>query len=95
MNRRPGNEKPRTGRRRGLSNTETWASTGRSRANAEVRDRLCLALAAVNAARQQLSRYASATDTPAWRAVDAADLLDAAAARVADALAGGLPHGHP
>lgn len=39
---------------------------------------LCLALAAVDAARAQLDRYASATDTPAWCAVDAADALDSA-----------------
>lgn len=95
MNRRPQNEKPRAVRRRALNNTGTWASTSRDHANADGRDKLCLALAGVDAARLQLTRYATATDMPAWRAVDAADLLDAAAACVADALTGGLPHGHP
>jgi hypothetical protein len=43
-----------------------------------------LALAAVDAARAQLARYAFATDSPAWQAVEVADQLDAAH----DALAG-------
>lgn len=78
-----------------MSNVGPCAGTSASHSIADGRDTLCLALAAVNAARQQLSRYAAAIDTPAWRAVDAADLLDAAAACVADALTGGPAHGHP
>ena len=39
---------------------------------------LALTLAATNAARAQLARYALGTDTPAWGVVEAADLLDAA-----------------
>ena len=37
-----------------------------------------LALTATDAARGQLSRYTGMTDAPAWGAVEAADLLDAA-----------------
>jgi len=50
---------------------------------------VALALAAVDAARAQLARYAFATDSPAWQAVEAADQLDAAH----DALAGLVRHG--
>jgi hypothetical protein len=50
---------------------------------------LCLALAAVDAARVQLDRYAFATDAPAWQAVDAADALDGARALLAQAVANG------
>ena len=39
---------------------------------------LLLALTAVYTARVQLDRYANATDSPAWQAIDAADLLEAA-----------------
>lgn len=44
-----------------------------------------LALIALDAAREQLDRYAHATDEPAWQAIDAADLLDAARAALAKA----------
>jgi hypothetical protein len=44
---------------------------------------LVLALSAMNGAREQLDRYALATDEPAWDVVDAADLLDAAVQRLA------------
>jgi len=37
-----------------------------------------LALIATDAACAQLARYAVVTDTPAWGAVEAADLLEAA-----------------
>lgn len=47
-----------------------------------------LALAAVDAARAQLARYAFATDSPEWQAVEAANQLDAAH----DALAGLVRH---
>lgn len=39
---------------------------------------LVLALSAMDAARQQLDRYALATDAPAPGVIDAADLIDAA-----------------
>ncbi|HSC11187.1 MAG TPA: hypothetical protein VLC97_09460 [Rhodanobacteraceae bacterium] len=38
----------------------------------------CLTLVAVNTARAELSRFATQTDSPDWRVVDAADHLDAA-----------------
>ena len=47
-----------------------------------------LALTATDAARTQLARYALVTDWPAWGIVEAADLLDAARAMLAD---GGTP----
>lgn len=46
---------------------------------------LILALAATDAARAQLARYALVTDTPAWEVVEAADLLDAVADRLTPA----------
>ena len=45
---------------------------------------LVLALAATDAARAQLARYALVTDTPAWGVVEAADLLDAARAMLVE-----------
>lgn len=47
-----------------------------------------LALTATDAACAQLARYALVTDWPAWGVVEAADLLDAARAMLAD---GGAP----
>jgi hypothetical protein len=91
----PGNEKPRAVRRRASDNTGAWASASGGHATADARDTLCLALAAIDAARQQLNRYATATDAPAWQVVDAADLLDAVAAGVADAVTGGTHHAYP
>lgn len=78
-----------------MDNAGTWASASGSHANADARDTLSLALAAVDAARQQLNRYAAATDAPAWRIVDAADLLDMVAACLADAVTGGPQHVDP
>ena len=95
MSRHPGHEKPRAVRRRAMDNTGTLASTSSNHASADARDTLCLALAAVDAARQQLNRYATATDAPAWQVVDAADLLDVVAAGVADAVTGGTLHAYP
>jgi hypothetical protein len=40
-------------------------------------------LSAIDAARQQLDRYALMLDEPAWDVVDAADLLDAVTQRLA------------
>lgn len=95
MNRYPGHEKPRAVRRRALNNTGAWASASGRDTTADAHDTLCLALAAIEAARQQLNRYATATDAPAWQVVDAADLLDTAAACVADAVTGGPHHVDP
>lgn len=91
----PGNETPRAVRRRARDNTGARASASGGHATADARGTLCLALAAIDAARQQLNRYATATDAPAWQMVDAADLLDAAAAAVADAVTGGTHHACP
>ncbi len=49
---------------------------------------LLLALTAVYTARVQLDRYANATDAPAWQAIDAADLLEAAHAKLTEATRG-------
>lgn len=49
---------------------------------------LLLAQAAVEAARMQLDRYALETDATAWQVVDAADLLEAAHHKLADAAKG-------
>jgi len=95
MNLNLGNETPRAVRRRALDNTGTWASTSGCDATADARDGLCLALPAIKAARQQLNRYATATDAPAWRVVDATDLLDLVAAGVADAVTGGIRYAYP
>lgn len=51
---------------------------------------LLVALAVVHAAREQLDQYATVTDAPAWQVVEAADLLDTAHERLAEA-AKGLP----
>ena len=75
-----------------MDNTGTWASASGDHVSGDAHDTLCLALAAVDAARQQLNRYATATDAPAWQIVDAADLLDVVAACVADAVTGGPQH---
>ena len=48
---------------------------------------LHLTLVAVTAAINQLSRYAATTDAPAWEAVEAADLLDAAGLMLVQAAA--------
>jgi hypothetical protein len=53
-------------------------ATGRAGQACATIPHLVLALAAVDAARVQLDRYALATDEPAWCAVDATDALDAA-----------------
>lgn len=89
------NEKPRAVRRRAMDNTGTWASASVDHVSAEARDTLCLALAAVDAARQQLNRYANATDKPAWQVVDVADLLDVVGTFLGDAVTGGASHAHP
>lgn len=61
-------------------------ATRRDACAADLDANLCLALAAMDGARLQLDRYAFATDTPAWQAVDAADALDAARDLLAQAV---------
>jgi hypothetical protein len=46
---------------------------------------LVLALSAIDASREQLDLYAQMNAEPAWDAVDAVDLLDAVAERLAPA----------
>jgi hypothetical protein len=89
------NEKPHAGGRGAGNNTGTWASASGLYATRNGTDALCLALAAVDASRQQLNRYATATDSPAWQAVDAADLLDVVSQQLADALTGETCHVDP
>lgn len=47
---------------------------------------ICLALVSVDAAREQLDRYALATDAPAWGVIEAADSLDIARTSLAEAM---------
>ncbi len=95
MNRHPNNETPRAVRRRAWDNTGALANTSGGNSTADARDTLCLALAAIDAARQQLIRYARATDEPAWQVVDAADLLDVVSVFMVDAVTGGAIHAYP
>jgi hypothetical protein len=57
-------------------------------ATAETLGNLSQALAAVEAAREQLQTYALATDAPLFGVVDAADHLDRASACLAGSLMG-------
>ena len=95
MNRDSTNEMPRAVRRRAGDNAGTWASTSKDHPTRVGADALSLALAAVDGARQQLNRYASATDEPAWQAVDAADLLDVVSRLIAEAVTGEAFHVDP
>ena len=95
MTSNPRNEMPRAVRRRAGDNTGTLPSTSSDHPTRAGADALCLAQAAVDAARQQLNRYASATDAPAWQVIDAADLLDVVSRQVADAVTGETRHVDP
>nr|MDQ3040718.1 hypothetical protein [Pseudomonadota bacterium] len=64
-------------------NTTAWASDSGMKHSPDEASALILALTATDGARAQLDRYAVATDAPAWGAVEAADLLDAARAALA------------
>ncbi len=57
-------------------------------ATVESRARLQRALSAVEAARLELHQCALEADAPPWAAVEAADLLDAAEARLCAAIVG-------
>lgn len=67
---------------------ETPARARRSNQTPDTSAALLLALTAVYTASAQLDRYANATDSPDWRAIDAADLLDAAHDKLAEAARG-------
>lgn len=84
--------KPHAGGRGVSVSADTWAGGGEGHATPETFAPLSLALAAVDAARATLDRYALATDSPAWGAVEAADLLDASRVALADAMTGGTRH---
>lgn len=49
---------------------------------------LLMVQATIDAARMRLDRYALETDAPAWQIVDAADLLEAAHRKLANAAIG-------
>lgn len=89
---RPGKRKPAGGNLRASEIVGSGQGSNGAKDNAQMASARILALSAVNAARAQLDRYATATDDPMPRIADAADLLDAAAsylapAEFADALA--------
>lgn len=64
----------------------TRASSCEAKHSAQQATALILALAATDAARAQLARYAQVTDSPACGAVEAADLLDATRTMLAQAV---------
>lgn len=88
----PRKTKPQAGRR-GVS-----GSVGTDQGSNMVKDSpdnaatLCLALASMDAAREQLDRYALATDAPAWGVIEAADNLDIARTGLAEAMVKGIRH---
>lgn len=67
---------------------ETAARARRSHQAPDTSATLLLALTAVYTARVQLDRYANATDSPDLQIVEAADLLDAAHDKLAEAAKG-------
>lgn len=75
---RPEKTKPEGGNLQASEITTAWESDSSAERSPEEAATLILALTATDAARGQLSRYAGMTDAPAWGAVEAADLLDAA-----------------
>lgn len=88
----PQNAKPHAGGRGASMSADTWAGGGDRHPTPQTFAPLSLALTAVDAARAALDRYALATDTPAWGAVEAADLLDASRAALTDAMTEGTHH---
>lgn len=72
--------KPHGGNREASENTTAWTSDSGAQHSPQQATALMLALFATDAACAQLDRYALATDAPAWTAVEAANLLDAARA---------------
>ncbi len=80
----PTKAKPDAGGRRASQGANAWTATSGTKHNPTLASARLLAVCAINAARQQLDRYAQETDNPDPAMVDAADLLDAAS----DALAG-------
>lgn len=73
-----------------MDNTGTSTSTSGQHLSRDAIDKLCLAWASVDAARQQLCLYANATDLPLWIVVDAADMLDEVADFLSGAVTGGV-----
>lgn len=80
----PTKTKPGAGRRRASEVTTAWASDGGAKHTPLQATALVRAMAATDAARAQLARYALVTDAPARGVVEAADLLDAARAMLAE-----------
>lgn len=79
----PEKAKPHGGNREVSENTTAWTSDSGVKHSPDEASALFLALAATDAARAQLDRYALATDDPEPGVVEAADLLDAARAAMA------------
>ncbi len=79
----PEKAKPHGGNREVSENTTAWTSDSGRKHSPDEASALLLALAATDAARGQLDRYAMATDDPRCGVVEAADLLDAARAAMA------------
>jgi len=67
---------------------ETPARARRSNQTPDISAALLLAMTAVYIARAQLDRCANATDSPDWRIIEAADLLEAAHDKLAEAAKG-------
>ena len=78
MNRHPTNAKPHGGNR-GASIERKGNRVYLASLSALYGDHLRLAIAATDEIRNHLRDYADTTDTPAWEAVEAADLLDSVA----------------
>lgn len=83
----PENAKPHGGNREVSENTTAWTSDSGMKHSADEASALFLALAATDAAQAQLGRYALATDDSEPGIVEAADLLDAAHAALAQGVA--------
>lgn len=82
----PEKTKPHGGNREASENTTARESDSGTEHSPQHVTALTLALSSIGAARAQLDRYALATGAPAWGAVEAADLLDAARVMLAQAV---------
>jgi len=89
------NAKPDAGRRRVPELVGTGQGINDVKHSPENSAALLLALASLDAAREQLDRFAMATDEPPWTVVNAADNVDAARAHLSEAIAGGFRHDLP
>ena len=81
----PTKAKPGAGGRRASQGANTWTATSEAKDTATATLARIRVLIALDASREQLDRYALATDQPEPGIVEAADLLDAARAAMAGA----------